>query len=85
VWFTLDARGDAFLVGHDTASRGSFVLSVDGGNWSVSCEWNQWKESTDFSLMRIDGMSQRENAPSCKLICCEEGDENSTFAAADLT
>jgi hypothetical protein len=85
MWFTLDARGDAFLVGHDTASRGSFVLSVDGRNWSLSREWNQWKESTDFSLMRIDGMGQREKAPSCKLICCEEGVACSTFTAADLT
>jgi hypothetical protein len=85
MWFTLDARGDAFFVGHDTASRGSFVLNVDGRSWSLSREWNQWKESTDFSLLSIDGVGQLEKAPSSTLICCEEGDAHSTFAAADMT
>jgi hypothetical protein len=86
VWLTLDSRGDAFFIGHDAPSRGSFVLNAGGRNWGRSPEWKLFQSSTDYSLVSIDGEGQRVKAPSVKLLDCVEGDRGSyTFAAADLT
>lgn len=83
--FTLDARPDGFLIGHDTASRGAFVLSADGRRWGDCPEWNLFKESADYSLITIDNIGQEAKAPFVKLLECVEGEQSSTFASADLT
>lgn len=86
MWFTLDARGDPFLIGHDVPSRGSFVLNALGRNWSNSPEWNLFKEPADYSLVSIDGESQKDKAPSVKFLDCKEHEKHkSTFASCDLT
>lgn len=86
MWFTLDARGDAFLIGHDAPSRGSFVLNVLGRNWCSSPEWNLFKESQDYSVISIDGIGQKPKAPSVKFLDCKEDlSSKSTFASCDLT
>jgi hypothetical protein len=83
--FTLDARPDGFLIGHDTASRGAFVLNACGRRWADCPEWNLFKESTDYSLLTIDGIGQAAKAPFVKLLGCVQGSRKSTFSAADLT
>lgn len=83
--FTLDARPDGFLIGHDTASRGAFVLSANGRRWGDCPEWNLFKESQDYSLITIDAIGQEAKAPFVKLLECVEGEQSSTFASADLT
>lgn len=83
--FTLDARPDGFLIGHDTASRGAFVLNANGRRWADCPEWNLFKESSDFSLITIDGVGQLAKAPFVKLLGCIEGKLGSTFTSADLT
>lgn len=83
--FTLDSRPDGFLIGHDTASRGAFVLNANGRRWADCPEWNLFKESSDYSLITIDGIGQQAKAPFAKLLECTEGAQSSTFASADLT
>jgi hypothetical protein len=86
MWFTLDTCASAFLIGHDAPSRGSFVLSALGRNWSKSPEWRFFQASTDYSVPSIDGQGQGVKAPSVKLINCIDGGlGNSTYTSADLT
>lgn len=86
LWLTLDSRGDAFFIGHDAPSRGSFILNAFGRNWSRSPEWRYFQESTDYSLPSIDGQGQKAKAPSVKLLGCkDDGLGNSTYCSADLT
>jgi hypothetical protein len=85
ICFTLDARPDGFLIGHDTASRGAFVLSACGRRWADCPEWNLFKESSDYSLVSIDGVGQEAKAPFVTLLTRVEGRRESTYAAADLT
>jgi hypothetical protein len=85
MWLTLDARGDAFLIGHDAPSRGSFVLNAGGRNWSHSPSWHLFKESQDYSLVTIDGVGQKAKAPFVKMMGCTQGLSASTYSAADLT
>lgn len=85
MWFTLDARPDGFLIGHDVCSRGSFVLNASGRSWGFCPEWKWFHESTDYSLPSIDGVGQINKAPFAKLLDVSAGPCSSTFASADIT
>lgn len=86
MWYTFDARADGFLIGHDTCSRGAFVLNADGRKWGYCPEWKVFKESTDYSLVSIDGKGQQDKAPFVKLFNVSSGGLcGSSFASADLT
>lgn len=85
LWFTLDARPDAFLIGHDSPSRGHFVLHATGRAWGISPEWNAFTEGAHYSLPAIDGMSQKKKAPFVHPLGCKDAGHGSTYAAADLT
>lgn len=86
MWYTFDARADGFLIGHDTCSRGAFVLSADGRNWGHCPEWKCFKDSTDYSIVNIDGVGQKDKAPFVKLFNVLTGGLcGSSFASADLT
>lgn len=86
MWLTLDSRGDAFFIGHDAPSRGSFILNALGRNWSRSPEWRHFQESSDYSLPCIDGVGQKAKAPSVKMLDCQDGGlGGSTYCSADLT
>lgn len=85
LWFTFDARSDGFLIGHDTASRGAFVLNSNGRSWGMCPEWRDFRESTDYSLVAIDGIGQKAKAPYVRPLDSTDGPLNSTYASADLT
>lgn len=85
MWLTLDARPDAFLIGHDVCSRGVFVLNADGRAWGFCPEWKWYTESCDYSLPRIDGVGQMHKAPFVKLLDVTDGECGSTYASTDLT
>lgn len=84
-WFTLDARPDCFLLGHDVCSRGSFVFNADGRAWGICPDWSKFRQSEDYSLPHINGIGQRDKAPFVKLLDFTKSAENSTFSCADLT
>lgn len=84
MWFTLDARADGFLIGHDSNSRGNFVLGVGGKTWGICPEWNQYPESSNYSLPAINGEGQQGKASFARLLDVHRG-EKFTFASADLT
>lgn len=85
MWFTLDARPDGFLIGHDVCSRGAFVLNADGRSWGFCPEWKWFDESTDYSLPCIDDIGQKNKAPFVKLLKVSHGPCSSTMASADIT
>ncbi|MBT3374675.1 MAG: hypothetical protein HN742_16185 [Lentisphaerae bacterium] len=64
----VDARPDAFLIGHDTVSRGTFHLDALGRNWARNGIFHHFRESTDFSLVHIDGRAQAWKAPSVRFL-----------------
>jgi hypothetical protein len=64
----LDARPDAFMIGHDTVDRGHFMLSALGRAWAVRGSWAQFRTSKDHSLVHIDGKAQEWKAPSVKFL-----------------
>lgn len=82
--FTFDARPDCFLIGHDTCSRGAFVISCNGHRWGFCPEWNIYNSCSDFSLPLIDNCGQEVKAPFAKMIDVIKGNQF-TFASADLT
>lgn len=85
-WFNFDARSDGFLIGHDTCSRGAFVLNADGRRWASCPEWSLFKDTSDFSIPSIDGLGQKDKAPFVRLLDVSVGGPcGSTFASADLT
>ncbi len=65
--FTLDARGDAFLIGHDKVDRGHFTLSALGRNWAANGWFSRFQASDRNSLVHIDGKAQGWKAPSVRL------------------
>lgn len=85
MWFTLDARPDGFLIGHDVCSRGAFVLNADGRSWGFCPEWKWFDESQDYSLPCIDDIGQKNKAPFVKLLNVSHGACASTMASADIT
>ncbi|KAI0561656.1 hypothetical protein FGB62_76g059 [Gracilaria domingensis] len=85
LWFTLDARPDCFLIGHDVCSRGAFVLNADGRAWGFCPEWHKFRDSDDYSLPHIDGVGQKHKAPFVKLLDFTSGGPKYSFSSADLT
>lgn len=84
MWFTFDARPDCYLIGHDTCSRGAFVINSEGRSWGFCPEWNVYNSCSDFSLPLIDNTGQEVKAPFVKMVEVIEG-ERYTYASADLT
>lgn len=82
--FTFDARPDAFLIGHDTCSRGAFVLNAGGRNWGYCPEWKWFRKSSDYSTIMIDNRGQELKAPLVNLTTTETNGKTS-FASSDLT
>lgn len=82
--FTFDARPDAFLIGHDTCSRGAFVLNARGRNWGYCPEWKWFRRSSDYSTPMIDNRGQELKAPLVNLTTTETN-AKSSFASSDLT
>ena len=68
LYFHLDARPDAFMIGHDTVDRGTFMLSALGRSWVIHPPWNLFRKSGDYSLVHIDGKAQAWKAPSVKFL-----------------
>ncbi|MBX2850908.1 MAG: hypothetical protein KTR15_04080 [Phycisphaeraceae bacterium] len=68
LYLQFDARPDAFMIGHDKADRGNFVLDALGRSWVVQTPWNYFRESTSNSLLHIDGKAQAWKAPSVDFI-----------------
>jgi hypothetical protein len=68
LYFHLDARPDAFVIGHDTVDRGTFMLSALGRSWVIHPPWNMFRDSGDYSLVHIDGKAQAWKAPSVKFL-----------------
>lgn len=85
MWFTLDARPDGFLIGHDVCSRGAFVLNANGRSWGFCPEWKWFDQSNDYSLPCIDDVGQKNKAPFVKLLNVSHGACGSTMASADIT
>jgi hypothetical protein len=73
--FHLDARPDAFTIGHDTVDRGHFIISALGRPWAVRGSWQVFRESTDHSLVHIDGRAQTWKAPSVKFMQWQDAGE----------
>lgn len=84
LWFTFDARPDCYLIGHDTCSRGAFVVNSKGRCWGFCPEWNIYTSCSDFSLPMVDNVGQEIKAPFVKMIESSEG-KCFTYASADLT
>jgi len=68
LYFHLDARPDAFMIGHDTVDRGTFMLSALGRSWVIHPPWNLFRKSSDYSLVHIDGKAEAWKAPSVKFL-----------------
>lgn len=80
----LDARTDAYLVGHDTPDRGAIVLSAGGRRWIVHNEWRHFHTHEDFSGVAVDGVGQVAKAPSGRWVSV--GDSPTLmYAVVDLT
>lgn len=81
--FTLDARSDAFLIGHDRVDRGNITMSALGRNWAFAGDFRLFSSSKMHSLVHIDGKAQPYKAPSVRFLC-QSDDENGSIAVADL-
>ncbi|MGF1581210.1 MAG: hypothetical protein ACFCD0_17735 [Gemmataceae bacterium] len=64
--FSLDARPDAFLIGHDKVDRGHFTMASHGRVWAFSGDFHQFNNSDEHSLVHIDGRAQAWKAPSVR-------------------
>lgn len=81
--FTLDARPNAFLIGHDRVDRGNFTLSALGRAWATAGDFRQFNLSDEHSLVHIDGKAQAWKAPSVRFLW-QSDDEKGAIAVADL-
>ncbi|MEM1108086.1 MAG: hypothetical protein AAGH99_05270 [Planctomycetota bacterium] len=81
--FTLDARPDAFIIGHDSPSRGNFTMASHGRGWAYSGSFRTHIDSTDHSLVHIDGKAQAWKAPSVDFQTYRES-PIATTGSADL-
>ncbi len=81
--FTLDARPDAFLIGHDKVDRGHFTLSALGRNWAANGSFHKWQLSDENSLVHIDGKAQGWKAPSVRFVAHRDT-PLATTGSADL-
>lgn len=64
--FTLDARPDAFTIGHDSVDRGNFTLASHGRVWAFTGSFHRFNTSDEHSLVHIDGKAQPWKAPSVR-------------------
>ncbi len=68
------ARHDAWYDRHENVDRGRFVFAALGRRWAVDRPWGQAMQSTDHSLVHIDGLAQAEaqvgrgKAPNANLV-----------------
>jgi hypothetical protein len=81
--FTLDARPDAFLIGHDRVDRGNITMSALGRNWAFAGDFRQHRTSQHHSLVHIDGKAQAYKAPAVRFLWQNDTPEGS-IAVADL-
>ena len=81
------ARQDAWYDRHENVDRGRFVFAALGRRWAVDRPWAQAMNSSDHSLVHVDGKAQAEakvgrgKAPNGRLI--ENRDVGDAAAAAD--
>ncbi|RMD78207.1 MAG: hypothetical protein D6820_10360, partial [Lentisphaerae bacterium] len=80
---TLDARPDAFLIGHDKVDRGTFTLSALGRTFAFSGDFHWFNTSQENSLVHIDGKAEAWKAPSVKMVSYHDDGEH-VSAVADL-
>lgn len=80
----LDARTEAYLVGHDTPDRGAIIFSASGRRWVVHNEWRHFHAHEDFSGIAVDGVGQVAKAPSGRWVSTGTS-PTLTYAAVDLT
>jgi hypothetical protein len=78
-----DARPDAFAIGHDTVDRGTFEISALARPWAVHQAFRDTQNSTDFSLIHIDGKAEPYKATSVKFLWHDERSD-AAGGAADL-
>lgn len=81
--FTLDARPDAFLIGHDRVDRGNFTMSALGRSWATAGDFRKFESSDEHSLIHIDGKAQAWKAPSVRFLS-QSDDAKGSIAVADL-
>jgi len=80
----LDARPEAYLIGHDTPDRGAITFSAAGRSWVIHNEWRHFHDHADFSGMALDGVGQVAKAPPGRWVSA--GDTPTlTYGAVDLT
>lgn len=80
----LDARTEAYLVGHDTPDRGAIIFSAGGRRWVVHNEWRHFHAHEDFSGVAVDGVGQVAKAPSGRWVSAGNC-PTLTYAAVDVT
>jgi hypothetical protein len=81
-----DARPDAFLLGHDNADRGIFVISALGKTWVQELSsWRQYPRSEHHSLLHMDELAQSVKSPSVRMLKAEKSSSLLFMAAADLS
>ena len=78
---TLDARPDAFLIGHDRVDRGNFTFSGLGRAWATAGNFREFNTSDEHSLIHIDGKAQAWKAPGGKLISWSDDGKRSKIVA----
>ena len=83
LYFHFDARPDAFMIGHDTVDRGTFMLSANGRTWVPHNSWSQFKTSDCYSLVHVDGRAEPWKAPSVNFQKWDD-DGDTVTAVADL-
>lgn len=81
----LDARPDAWAVGHDNADRGVFVFISQRQTWITDLQkWNLNVDSRKHTLLHVDGLAQDEKVPTVEMkVATDDGDV--AIAAANLT
>ena len=80
----IDARPDAFLIGHDNADRGTFTVTALGKTWVPDLDWMGFQYADEHSLVQIDGKSEPYKAPSVNFLGFQ--DRGSTvISSADLS
>ncbi|MGA1531215.1 MAG: hypothetical protein ACO398_10805 [Kiritimatiellia bacterium] len=82
-YLIFDARPDAFTIGHDKVDRGNFIFSALGRSFATHGSFHNHRNSTDQSLVHIDGMAQGYKAPSVNFLAWKD-DGQKVSAQADL-
>ena len=82
-YLIFDARPDAHTIGHDKVDRGNFSMASHGRVWAFSGNFSEFDQSTESSLVHIDGMAQAWKAPAVRFLW-QEDDGKTAGGAADL-